>query len=311
MATINDTDPVLVPLPGRGLITIAGTDRVSYLQGLVSNDVTRVDERHGVWTALLSPQGKYLHDFLIVASGEVLLLDCEGGDRMMDLGRTLHRFKLHSDVALGMARDWSCYHIVNAGMTSPLGEALTGLTDTVAFDDPRHDQAGIRIISKLGADALAEKLGIGLGAEGDYASTRIALGIPEGQQDMEPGKAILLENGFDELGGIDWSKGCYMGQELTARTKYRGLVKKRLVPITGLEESDLPLKSGDVITFQGKSVGDIKSSTGSTALALVRLDALNAAETGDASLLCGERAVAAQLPDWINLDQNAQKHKGV
>jgi folate-binding protein YgfZ len=127
----------------------------------------------------------------------------------------------------------------------------------------------------------------------DYDALRIGLGLPDGSRDMEVEKAILLENGFDELGGVDWDKGCYMGQELTARTKYRALIKKRLLPV----RIDGPTPPPDTpILTNGKEVGRLRSSAKGQALALLRLEALN----GDApELVAGEAKLSPQRPDWL------------
>ena len=118
------------------------------------------------------------------------------------------------------------------------------------------------------------------------------LGLPDGSRDLVLEKAILLESGFDELHGVDWHKGCYMGQELTARTKYRGLVKKRLVPIT--IDGALPA-AGTPVMLDSKTVGEVRSGRDGRALALMRLEYL---DNADASFTAGGAAVAPKKPDW-------------
>src|SRR5207245_3225890 len=111
--------------------------------------------------------------------------------------------------------------------------AAKAIGDTTVFVDPRLAELGARaVLPRDGAAAVLAGLGFSAGAVADYERRRIALGVPDGSRDLPVEKAILLENGFDELNAIDWDKGCYMGQELTARTRYRGLVRKRLMPVT-------------------------------------------------------------------------------
>ena len=286
-------------LDGRGSITVAGADRVGYLQGLVSNDVARAADGHPVWAALLTPQGKFRHDFFIVASEDGrLILDCEGGERMMDLGRTLRRYVLRADARLGIAQDRACIAVWGDGALDALGltEAnQVSFAGGIAFRDSRLPAMGARILAPKDAalDALA-------GVEATHAAAwdahRIALGIPDGARDMIPGKAILLECGFDELHGIDWNKGCYMGQELTARTKYRGLVKKRLLPVR--IDGAAPAE-GSTVTAGGRDAGTLFSIAGDRGLALIRLDALRK----EVPLETGGAVLHPDVPGWIVLPE--------
>jgi folate-binding protein YgfZ len=126
----------------------------------------------------------------------------------------------------------------------------------------------------------------------DWDRHRLAAGLPDGSRDMEADRSVLLEAGFDELGGVSWTKGCYMGQELTARTKYRGLVKRRLVPVS----VDGPLPApGTPVLRDGVDVGTMRSGLDQAGLALVRLDSLGAA------LRCGDASLTTRIPAWMRL----------
>ena len=117
---------------------------------------------------------------------------------------------------------------------------------------------------------------------------------------MQPGKAILLENGFDELHGVDWDKGCYMGQELTARTKYRGLVKKRLFPVElSFHGSDRSLAPGSEVLWEGRAAGEIKTVVGTRALALLRLAQVRDAAAAGRPLSAAGADVQVRVPDWM------------
>ena len=191
----------LAQLPGRGVIAVAGEDRAPFLQGLVSNDVTRAAPGIAVWAALLSPQGKWLSDFFILADGDRLLLDCVGADAPMLVAR-LSRFRLRSRATVSEASGQLAVHVAWGGRPDlPPG--------TIAAADPRLPEAGWRILSPMPLPANA--------TAADWDRHRIALGLPDAG-DLEMDRTVLLEAGFDELNGISWSKGCYMGQELTART---------------------------------------------------------------------------------------------
>ncbi len=274
------SDVKLAGLPGRGVLRIDGEDRVAFLQGLVSNDVSRVGADRAIYAALLTPQGKFLHDFFIAAIGDSLLIDCEG-DRRDDLFRRLRMYRLRSKVELTDVTEELTVHAAFgegaaglAGENPSAGQAMPN-GEGVSFVDPRLAGAGLRYIMPAGTVPETGDLAVSAATADDYDRWRLSLGLPDGSRDMVVEKAILLESGFEALNGVDFDKGCYMGQELTARTKYRGLVKKRLMPvrITG----DLP-EPGTAIMAGDRDVGEIRSGRGDLAMALVRLDALEAGE---------------------------------
>ncbi|MEQ9489214.1 MAG: folate-binding protein [Alphaproteobacteria bacterium] len=286
-------------LTDRGVLTVAGADRESFLQGLVSNDVAAAMQGQPVWAALLSPQGKYKHDFFILADGDRLLLDCEGGDRLMDLGRTLRKFILRSDVTLGIEKDVSALVVWGedaAGLAD--GNGVIDFAGGKCFADPRLPSMGVRILAPAEpARAALSDAGLIEGPVEAWHAWRIAMGVPDGSRDLDVEKSILLEAGFDELHGIDWKKGCYMGQELTARTKYRGLVKRRLVPVRVDGDG---VAAGADITLEGRVVGTLKSVAlpEKMALATLRLDAIKQ-DTGP--LKSGDAVLVPDVPGWLSL----------
>jgi len=165
----------------------------------------------------------------------------------------------------------------------------------VVFTDPRLAALGAR--ATLPRDRIRQTLTATGATEADFAEydrLRLSLGIPDGSRDLVPDKSILLESGFDELHGIDWNKGCYIGQELTARTKYRGLIKKRLFPV----RIDGPAaEPGAIVTLDGHEAGEMRSSRGGIGLALLRLEAVSAAK----KLTAGPTTIVPLKPDWMQL----------
>ncbi|MGK7863811.1 CAF17-like 4Fe-4S cluster assembly/insertion protein YgfZ [Falsiroseomonas sp. E2-1-a4] len=268
-------------LTGRGVVEVAGPDRVGFLQGLVSNDVTTAGPGRAVWAALLTPQGKWLADFFILAEGERLLLDAEA-EQVPLLVQRLSRFRLRAKVTL---RDASTDFTVLAGW----GESVPP-PGTLSAPDPRLPEAGWRalVAQQVAADAT----------DADYDLHRLRLGLHDGTRDLEPEKSVLLEGGFDELGGVSWTKGCYMGQELTARTKYRGLLKRRIVPV--VVEGGLPPR-GTPVLRDGVEVGEMRSARDGHGLALLRLDVLAAGGT----LSAGGAVLTPRVPGWMNLPSAA------
>jgi hypothetical protein len=293
--------PFFTRLDDRGVLAIRGDDRVSFLQGLVSNDVAKAGPDRALHTAFLTPQGKYLHDFFLVGRDDALLVDCEA-ERRADLLKRLKIYKLRAQVdVVDQTDDWAVAAVFGEGATDAIGGgAIPGaalpFAGGVAFVDPRLADLGVRVL--LPADRAEEKLeaaGLEAADRSAWDARRLALGVPDGSRDLEVEKSTLMEAGFDELNGIDWKKGCYMGQELTARTKYRGLVKKRLMPVALDGPAPAP---GTPVLKDGKEVGEIRTAAptdnGTVALALVRLDAL------DAALAAGDTPVTPQKPAWAN-----------
>lgn len=265
-------------LPARGVLEAAGEDRVSFLQGLVSNDMALAAPGRAVWAALLTPQGKWLADFFVFATAEVLLLDCQRELTDM-LAQRLGRYRLRARVTLTDRSDALRVYAAWGG-EPPAGG--------IAAPDPRLPEAGWRILATAPLEANA--------TAADWDRHRIGLGLPDGARDMEAEKSVLLEAGFDELHGVSWSKGCYMGQELTARTKYRGLVKRRLVLVRISGPMPAP---GTPVLRDGAEVGTMRSAAGDAGLALIRLEALGAA------LTCGAASLMPQPPAWMRLPETA------
>ncbi len=266
----------LAALPERGVIEVGGDDRVTFLQGLVSNDVTLAQPGRAVWAALLTPQGKWLADFFILSDGARLLLDCEAA-HMPALVQRLTRFRLRSKVTVGVAGGFAVY------------VAWDGAPDTapIAAPDPRLPEAGWRVLASAALPTSA--------SAADWDRHRLALGLPDGSRDLEAEKTVLLEAGFDELHGVSWSKGCYMGQELTARTKYRGLLKRRLVPVSVAGALPAP---GTPVLRDGQEVGTMRSGRDQAGLAVLRLEALHG------ELACGDAVLTPRIPAWMTLPES-------
>lgn len=263
-------------LPERGVLKISGEDRVTFLQGLISNDVTKATDTAGIYSAFLTPQGKFICDFFILAHDDTLLIDI-AADALPAFKKKLTMFKLRADVKVDdVSEDYDVL-----GVFGDTCEPKQG-----CYCDPRHPDMGCRaFVSKGAGFDGAEEVSFDA-----YDLKRIQLGLPDGARDMTPEKSILLENGFDELNGVDWDKGCYMGQELTARTKYRALIKKRLFPVK--LEGTAP-ESGTAIMAGEKSVGEIHSSQGEYALATVKLDAV------EEELSANGVALTVTKPEWM------------
>ncbi|HQU02903.1 MAG TPA: folate-binding protein [Acetobacteraceae bacterium] len=259
----------LAYLPRLGVIAVSGADRVSFLNGLLSNDVAVAPGR-AIFAALLTAQGRYRSDFIVFADPDRLLLVTRR-DEIASILPLLRRYRLRAQVELADVSDSFAVH--------------AGWGGTVETAE-RHEPDPRLAAGLLACTATASA----------YDSHRLALGLPDGPPDLEPEKTLLMEAGFDELAGISWTKGCYMGQELTARTRYRGLVKRRLVPVT--LAGPLPAL-GTLIHAGEREVGDIRSGRDHLALAMVRVDSLRL------GLHAGDIAVKPHIPHWMRLPEPA------
>lgn len=287
-------------LESRGILSVGGEDRTTFLQGLISNDIDRVAVDRAIWAALLTPQGKYLHDFFVAGIDETLYLDCES-DRLMDLGKRLHRYKLRAQVELGIGEGMAVYALFGGGALDALNlsadaGAARSLRDGIVYTDPRLPAVGARaLLPACDAENLLETLGFHAADTNSYETLRLEHGLSDGSRDLIVEKSTLLESNFDELHGVDWDKGCYMGQELTARTKYRGLVRKRLMPVRidgPVPELGTPLMAGD------KEIGEMRSGQNSRGLALIRLERFEEADTD--GLNAGDARIFPEKPVWAS-----------
>jgi folate-binding protein YgfZ len=293
-------DASFVLLDNRGVLAVSGADRRAFLQGLVSNDIEKVASDTACYAALLTAQGKYLHDFIIVEAGESIWLDAEAA-RLGDLKRRLSTYRLRAKVSLderpdlGVAAAFGRASLEALGLPERPGAARP-FGSGVALVDPRLPALGARVLLPR-AEARAALVATGL-VETElesYDRLRLSLGIPDGSRDLMLEKSTLLEAGFDELNGIDWHKGCYIGQELTARTKYRGLVKRRLMPVRIEGPAPVP---GTVVTADGREAGEMRSSRDGLGLALLRTEAMFEGK----GLMAGDARLIPVRPGWMRLE---------
>ncbi|MDF3604824.1 folate-binding protein [Paracoccus sp. DMF-8] len=237
----------------RRIMRISGQDRVGFLQGLVTNDVSKGP----AWAALLTPQGKYLADFLVIPQGDALLVDVD--DRLADdLLRRLSMYKLRSDVQIA-ATDIQ----VSRG---------TGPAPDGAIPDPRHPALGWRLYGDTAGDDGS-----------DWDAIRVEHAIPETLIELIPNDSFILEAGFDRLNGVDFRKGCYVGQEVTARMKHKAELKKglRVVGIEGAAPVGTPITMED-----GREAGVLFTQSNGRAIAHMRFDRMGVPLTaGEARIL--------------------------
>ncbi len=242
-------------LKNRSIIEILGDDRKSFLQGLITNDINKASPNNLIYSAMLNATGRFLYDFFIFESDEKLVLDCSNL-RRDEILKKLNFYKLRAKVNLRkndellVAQSFTQHHFV----------------------DPRNKEMGYRIYKTAAELSAIEKE---LMSEDFYNFNRIQNKIPESENDLTYEKSLILEFDFDSLNAINYEKGCYIGQELTARTHYKGEIRKKIFHIIIPQTQNNKVEKGSEISCEGKSVGIILSSSSHQndlhALALVRL----------------------------------------
>ena len=264
---------MIAELTDRAVIAVSGPEARTFLQGLITNDAATIAPGHALYAALLTPQGKILFDFLIVESDASLLLDCRREARE-SLIKRLSLYKLRAKVEI-KARD---HLAIFAGLG---GEAMAG-----GFADPRLSALGTRAIAAEGE--IPAQTG-----PDEYRAHRLDLWVPEGN-DFGSDKMFALDGDLDELNAVSFHKGCYVGQELTARMKHRGTARKRLLALAAPDGT--PLVRDTPVTANGQEIGAVASVYGARGFAIIRLDRL-AASTGPTQ--AGGAPVNVMKPAWL------------
>ena len=292
-----------VVLDQRGVLAVSGPDQRSFLQGLVSNDLEKVGHTQARYAALLTAQGRYLHDFFMIEADGAIWLDAETA-RLGDLKRRLSMYRLRAKATLEEKPGLAVSVIFGEGVlaaTNLSGEpgSARALGSGIVFVDPRLVALGARcILPRADIRQALRDHGLCEAAFAAYDRQRLTLGVPDGSRDLVPEKSPLLEAGFDELNGVDWQKGCYIGQELTARTKYRGLIKKRLMPV---EADGVAPAPGTIVMVEGREAGEMRSSRDALGLAMLRIEPVVEGKP----LKAGNATLVATKPVWMRLDDAA------
>lgn len=237
-----------MPAESRATVRVAGAEAESFLQDLVTNDLSKLGPDALLYAALLTPQGKYLFDFFIRREGEVFLLDV-AADRAAALVQRLSMYRLRRKV-----------EIAEAGV--PVALFWGGEPPAGALADPRDPALGFRLYG------LPRPEGANEGSQADYDALRVARLVPESGAELIPDETYILEAGFERLRGVDFRKGCYVGQEVTARMKHKTELKKGLVRVA-VEGEAAP---GTPVEAEGKPAGTLHTVAGGEGLAHLRFD---------------------------------------
>jgi folate-binding protein YgfZ len=289
-----------VVLEDRGVVSLRGDDARSFLQGLTTNDIGRVTPDQAIWTGLLTPQGKYLFDFFVAEMMGALVLDVERA-RVDELLALLARYKLRAKVDIvDDSADWVVVALMGSEADGPALAGFEGrgglFAGGICFVDPRYGGGGARVIMPREVLKNLDDEGFERGEAEDYDLHRLTCGLPDGSRDLVVEKSFPMEHGFDALNGIAWEKGCYVGQEMTARMRYRANMKRTLLPVEIEGAAPAP---GSAITQNGKDAGEMRSSRDGIGLALLRIEALEKFAGPDGTLTCGEARLTPMRPPWL------------
>ena len=260
-------------LKDRSLIEISGEEAESFLDNILTCKIIGLENGQAAFGALLTPQGKILFDFFLIKTNKGYLFDAPIA-LSADFAKRLTFYRLRAKVTIEPKPEMNVYAIWG-GVPQPSSE--------LRIDDPRLTKMGQRDYSGITPN----------GEEANYTEHRIQHGIPEGGHDFGYGDAYPHETLMDQFGGVDFKKGCYVGQEVVSRMQHRGTAKKRIIMVkskTTLPPSDTP------ITADGKPAGILGSVEGENGLAIVRLDRIAKAET----ILADNIEITTKLPDWVN-----------
>jgi len=271
-------------LPDRGVIAVRGAESGAFLQNLLTNDVDDIVPGQAGYGALLTPQGKVLFDFVIHRSDDGFLFDVPA-EQAPGLAQRLAFYRLRTPVEI---EDESEKREIVVGW----GADAVPPPRAIASPDPRLGALGYRAIVGRGDQiAAGESL-----EPADYHRHRIAHGIAEAGADFTLGEVFPHDVNMDQFAGVDFAKGCYVGQEVVSRMEHRGSARRRIVQVTGSE----PLTSGADIAAEDQTVGTIGSVAGRNGLALVRVDRVARARAGGTPLTAGSVTIEAFVPAWAD-----------
>jgi hypothetical protein len=292
-------DTKIALLPDRGVVTVNGEDARHFLQGIITNDMDLSDSQPALHAGLLSPQGKILFDFFVVATPEGFCLETSRA-KSAELAARLKMYKLRSKVEITDASPDYTIAAIWGGEYAPRGEG----TPPVWFADPRLPGLGYRELTTLRSDwALGGDPSSDSATQEEYHAHRIGLGVPEGGRDYAFGDAFPHEALFDQLHGVSFEKGCYVGQEVVSRMQNRGTARRRIVPV--LAHAALPA-TGAPISAAGVEIGRLGSTAGSRGLAEIRIDRVAEFKAKGEVLRAGDVEIEIELPSWATFSLDAK-----
>jgi len=291
----------VITLEDRGFIQVTGPEAKDFLQNIVTNDIEKVTNNSTIFSSILTPQGKYLFEFFVLKLKDSYLLECEKKSTA-EITKLLKFYKLRSKVDfIDLSEKYVAAVISLEKFKEMNGSNLskgstTSYGDDPVYIDPRNDKLGAKIISKLENIHLTiKKLNLKISDKKNYYNKSFELGIPQIDLNKLKDKIFGIENNLDELNGIDFKKGCYIGQENTSRIKLRNKLRRRILPIQKISGE---ISENDVIKYKNNDIGKILIDK-PYSFALVKVVEPDIKEFTNTELTCGKSKVKILKPDWI------------
>ena len=276
------SEPVF--LSHQRILRLSGSDRKTFLQGLMTNDIQLLSSTSAVYSLMLTPQGKFLYDFFLYEYKDYLFIDIHQ-DQVDSFKKRLNLYKLRADVSIeDISVDYAVFSSLN------LIDPQKNYPHCMIYQDPRLKDLGYRWIVKRQSIEVNFCL---IPKDEAYDFFCMTLGIPKGYKDMIPDRSIPLESGVQDLNAISWTKGCYIGQELMARTRYRGEIRKRLFPVELTVGNFKTL--APIVSETGDKVGDLYSFQKNQGIARLKIDVIQKPLFLEGALL------KVHQPNWMNL----------
>ena len=291
----------VITLEDRGFIQVNGAEAKDFLQNIITNEIEKVTSSSSVFSSILTPQGKYLFEFFILKLKDNYLLECEKKSTA-EIIKLLNFYKLRSKVDFIDLTEKYVAAVISLEKfkemnNSNLSKGSTAsYRDDPVYIDPRNDKLGAKIISKLENISLTiKKLNLKITDKKKYYNKSFQLGIPQIDLNKLKDKIFGIENNLDELNGIDFKKGCYIGQENTSRIKLRNKLRRRILPV---EKISGQIAANDIIKYKDSEVGKIMIDK-PYSFALVKVVEPGLKEFTNTELMCGKSKVKILKPEWI------------
>jgi len=291
----------VITLEDRGFIQIIGLEAKDFLQNIVTNDIEKVTNNSTIFSSILTPQGKYLFEFFVLKLKDSYLLECEKKSAV-EIIKLLNFYKLRSKVDFIDLSEKYVAAVISLEKFKEINNSnlskgkTTNYQEDPVYIDPRNDKLGAKIVSKLENIHLTiKKLNLNIVDKKKYYIKSFELGIPQVDLNKLKDKIFGIENNLDELNGIDFKKGCYVGQENTSRIKLRNKLRRRILPIQKISGE---ISENDIIKFKDIEIGKVLIGN-PYAFALIKVVEPDLKEFTNTELICGKSKVKILKPEWI------------
>jgi len=291
----------VITLEDRGFIQVTGAEAKDFLQNIVTNDVEKVTDSSSVFSSILTPQGKYLFEFFIIKLKDSYLIECEK-ESTEEIIKLLNYYKLRSKVDFTNLNNKYSASVISLEKFKEIDSSNLSKGKTINYEDgfiyidPRNDKLGAKIISKINTiQVKIKKLNLNVVDKNKYYKKCFEIGIPQINLKNLKDKIFGIENNLDELNGIDFKKGCYVGQENTSRIKLRNKLRRRILPVQKIAGE---ISENDIIKYKDLEIGKIMISK-PYSFGLIKVVDPDIKEFNNIDLICGNSKIKIIKPDWV------------